>query len=63
MKPGLTQQELACRLMISPETVRQWIQKGDLVAETVPGGYQRFLREEVEHFRGKKDCAAKTYKQ
>jgi excisionase family DNA binding protein len=49
-KPYLTPNEVAEQLMVSPVTVRQWAQKGQLKAETTPGGHRRFLRSEVERF-------------
>jgi excisionase family DNA binding protein len=36
--------------MVSPVTVRQWAQKGQLNALTTPGGHRRFTRQEVERF-------------
>ncbi len=36
--------------MVSPVTVRQWAQKGQLHALTTPGGHRRFTRQEVERF-------------
>jgi len=49
-KPYLTPNEVANLLMISPITVRQLAQKGELVAEATPGGHRRFLRHEVDRF-------------
>ena len=49
-KPYLTPNEVADLLMISPITVRQMAQKGELDAEVTPGGHRRFLRREVERF-------------
>lgn len=36
--------------MVSPITVRQWAQKGDLNALTTPGGHRRFLYEDLMRF-------------
>ncbi len=46
----LTPHEVAELLLVSPVTVRQWAQKGQLRAETTPGGHRRFSRAEVERF-------------
>jgi len=50
--PGdvLTPQEVAELLMVSPVTVRQWAQKGELKALTTPGGHRRFRLHDVERF-------------
>lgn len=45
-----TPNEVAKLLMVSPITVRQWAQKGDLVAKTTPGGHRRFLRDDLLRF-------------
>lgn len=49
-KPYLTPNEVAELLLVSPVTVRQWAQKGQLRAQTTPGGHRRFTHEEVERF-------------
>lgn len=49
-KKYLTPNEVAELLMVSPVTVRQWAQKGQLKAETTPGGHRRFLIHEIERF-------------
>ncbi len=49
-KSYLTPNEVAELLMVSPVTVRQWAQKGELKAMTTPGGHRRFLIEDVESF-------------
>ena len=49
-KSYLTPNEVAELLMVSPVTVRQWAQKGQLHAQTTPGGHRRFTHEEVERF-------------
>lgn len=46
----LTPTEVAKLLMVSPITIRQWAQKGMLVAQTTAGGHRRFLRSEVARF-------------
>lgn len=46
----MTPNEVAELLMVSPVTVRQWAQKGNLKAVTTAGGHRRFLREDVEAF-------------
>lgn len=46
----LTPHEVAELLLVSPVTVRQWAQKGQLRAETTPGGHRRFSQAEVERF-------------
>ena len=51
-RPGdvLTPQEVAKLLMVSPVTVRQWAQKGELRALITPGGHRRFKRHDLERF-------------
>lgn len=49
-KPYLTSNEVASRLMVAPNTVRLWSEKGLLHAQTTAGGHRRFPREEVERF-------------
>ena len=49
-KDYLTPQEVAKLLMVSPVTVRQWAQRGEIEAMTTPGGHRRFLRPAVESF-------------
>lgn len=46
----LTPQQVAELLMVSPVTVRQWAQKGDLKALVTPGGHRRFRLCDVETF-------------
>jgi len=43
--------------MVSPVTVRQWAQKGNLAALTTPGGHRRFLRHDVERFARERGIA------
>lgn len=49
-KKYLTPNEVAEMLMVSPITVRQWAQKGELKALVTPGGHRRFLHRDVESF-------------
>ena len=49
-KSYLTPTEVADLLMVSPITVRQLAQKGDLRSVTTPGGHRRFLHEDIELF-------------
>ena len=49
-KDILAPQEVADLLLVSPVTVRQWANKGDLKALVTPGGHRRFTRREVENF-------------
>jgi excisionase family DNA binding protein len=46
----LTPQQVAELLMVSPVTVRQWAQKGELKALITPGGHRRFRLRDVECF-------------
>jgi len=46
----LTPQQVAELLMVSPVTVRQWAQKGELKALITPGGHRRFRLGDVERF-------------
>lgn len=50
LKRYLTPTEVAEMLRVSPITVRQWAQKGELLAELTPGGHRRFLASVVEDF-------------
>ncbi|WIM05626.1 MAG: response regulator [Candidatus Nitricoxidivorans perseverans] len=49
-KPYLTPNEAAAQLMVAPNTLRLWSEKGLLRAQTTAGGHRRFPREEVERF-------------
>lgn len=49
-RPYLTPNEAASMLMVAPNTLRLWSEKGLLHAQTTAGGHRRFLREEVERF-------------
>ena len=46
----LTPTEVASLLLVSPITVRQWAQKGLILAHTTAGGHRRFERAEVARF-------------
>jgi len=49
-KSYLTPNQVAELLMVSPTTIRQWAEKGELNALTTPGGHRRFLPAEIERF-------------
>ena len=49
-KQYLTPNEVAELLMVSPVTVRQWAQKGEITAMTTPGGHRRFLHDDLLRF-------------
>ena len=53
-KSYLTPNEVAEMLMVSPTAVRQWAEKGDLVALTTPGGHRRFKPADVDRFAKKR---------
>ncbi|UCE90498.1 MAG: response regulator [Pseudomonadota bacterium] len=53
-KPYLTPQQVAELLMVSPVTVRQWAQRGEIDALTTPGGHRRFTLEAVKAFARKR---------
>ena len=59
-KSFLTPNEVAQLLMVSPVTVRQWAQKGQLKAETTLGGHRRFMYQEVVRFAKAHDLAFNT---
>lgn len=46
----LTPAEAAARLGVSPVTIRNWAQKGDLVAHVTAGGHRRFTEAELRRF-------------
>lgn len=50
-KPYLTASEVADLLMVSPNSVRLWADRGLLKAETTLGGHRRFARQEIERLR------------
>ncbi|MEM7407071.1 MAG: response regulator [Pseudomonadota bacterium] len=49
-RPYMTPKEVAAELMVTPETVRLWVQKGLLKAELTAGGHRRFKPEDVTAF-------------
>lgn len=49
-KTYLTPNQVAELLMVLPATVRQWAEKGELLAYTTPGGHRRFKPDDVERF-------------
>lgn len=46
----LTPTQVARMLMVSPVTVRAWAQRGQLKAQTTPGGHRRFRYADVQDF-------------
>ena len=54
-KKFYTPSEVAELLMISPVTVRQLSQKGELESVTTPGGHRRYLFKQVESFARKRN--------
>ena len=46
----LTPNQVAEMLMVSPITVRQWSQKGELESMQTPGGHRRYLYSHVQKF-------------
>ena len=59
-KAYLAPGEVARLLMVSPATVRQWAQKGDLPALATPGGHRRFQLVDVERFAQQRGLALHT---
>ena len=53
-KKYLTPNQVADLLMVTPASVRQWAEKGDLAALTTPGGHRRFLPDNVVRFAAKR---------
>ena len=53
-KEYLTPSEVAKLLLVSPVTVRQWAQKGMLVARITAGGHRRFHINDVHEFARRK---------
>ncbi len=47
-KTYLTPNQVAELLMVSPTAVRQWAEKGELLAYTTPGGHRRFNPDDIE---------------
>lgn len=56
----LTPNQVAEMLMVSPITVRQWSQKGDLESLQTPGGHRRYLYSQVEKFARERNIAIQT---
>ena len=50
MTPG----EVAELLMVTPMTIRRWVNRGDLSARTTAGGHRRFLKRDVVRFAGER---------
>ncbi|MGV6815971.1 MAG: response regulator [Thiotrichales bacterium] len=46
----LTVKQVAELLLVSPGTVRNWCERGDLPVHHTPGGHRRFLEDEVTAF-------------
>jgi len=46
----LTPNQVAEMLMVSPITVRQWSQKGELESMQTPGGHRRYLYSHIQKF-------------
>lgn len=60
-RPYMTPKEVAAELMVTPETVRLWVQKGLLDAELTAGGHRRFKRADIELFaRNRRSRGART---
>lgn len=53
-KKYLTPNEAAELLLVSPVTIRQWAQKGELPARTTPGGHRRFDMKDLVDFASSK---------
>ena len=53
-KTYLTPNQVAEMLRVSPATVRQWAEKGELAALMTPGGHRRFRPEDVDAFARKR---------
>lgn len=53
----LTPNQVAEMLMVSPITVRQWSQKGELESLQTPGGHRRYLYSHVQKFAIEKNIA------
>ena len=46
----LSPAQVAKLLFVTPATVRLWADKGELPAQTTPGGHRRFKRSDIEKF-------------
>jgi len=53
-KSYLTPHQVAELLMVSPTTLRQWAESGELKALITPGGHRRFMPEDVDKFARKR---------
>jgi len=53
----LTPNQVAKILMVSPITVRQWSQKGELESMQTPGGHRRYLYSHVQKFAKDRNIA------
>ena len=53
-KRYLTPGEVAELLMVTPMTIRRWVNRGDLSARTTAGGHRRFLKRDVIRFAGER---------
>jgi len=53
-KRYLTPGEVAELLMVTPMTIRRWVNRGDLSARTTAGGHRRFLKRDVVRFAGER---------
>ncbi|MBV1916089.1 MAG: response regulator [Pseudomonadales bacterium] len=59
----LTPKEVAATLGVSPITIRQWAQKGDLPSVMTQGGHRRFKEEDVSNFAQKISTQLKKTKE
>jgi len=59
-KTYLTPGQVAELLMVSTAVVRQWAEKGELLACTTPGGQRRFRPDDVEHFASSRGLPLNT---
>lgn len=48
---GLTTQQAALRLGVTPSTVKRWAEQGRLTTTTTAGGHRRFSAQDVERLR------------
>jgi len=54
LKSYLTPNQVAELLMVSPTTLRQWAESGELKALITPGGHRRFMPSDVDKFARKR---------
>ena len=59
----LTPKEAAAALGVSPITLRQWAQKGDLPSIATQGGHRRFIEQDVTNFSEKINSQLKKAKE